>query len=63
MAGFRLKAHIEATQLAKMFRTKEARGLWAGMAAHSIQPLSNIATSAIGLFLMATAHLEGWPIP
>ncbi|MBD0351060.1 MAG: NAD(P)/FAD-dependent oxidoreductase, partial [Flavisolibacter sp.] len=30
--------------------------------AHSIQPLSNVATSAIGLVLMATGHSEGWPI-
>ncbi len=62
MARFGLKALTSATQLAKRFRTREARGLWAGMAAHSIQPLSNVATSAIGLVLMATGHSEGWPI-
>jgi phytoene dehydrogenase-like protein len=33
------------------------------MAAHSIQPLSNIATSAIGLVLLAAGHLRGWAIP
>jgi phytoene dehydrogenase-like protein len=63
MAKFGLKALTSATFLAKRFETKEARGLWAGMAAHSIQPLSNLTTSAIGLVLMAAGHLKGWPIP
>jgi phytoene dehydrogenase-like protein len=63
LARFGLKALPPAQLLAKMFRTKEARGLWAGMAAHAIQPLSNVATSAIGLVLLATGHLRGWPLP
>jgi phytoene dehydrogenase-like protein len=63
MAHFGLKALTSATHLAKRFRTKYARGLWAGMAAHSIQPLSNATTSAIGLVLMIAGHLGGWPIP
>ncbi|WP_316794406.1 NAD(P)/FAD-dependent oxidoreductase [Pedobacter frigoris] len=63
MAKFGLNALTSATHLAKRFKTKEAKGLWAGMAAHSIQPLSNLSTSAIGLVLMAAAHLKGWPIP
>lgn len=63
MAKFGLHALTSATFLAKRFTTPEAKGLWAGMAAHAIQPLSNAATSAIGLVLMAAAHLKGWPIP
>lgn len=63
MAKFGLNALTSATFLAKRFKTTAARGLWAGMAAHSIQPLSNLTTSAIGLVLMAAAHLKGWPIP
>lgn len=63
MARFGVKAFTAATFLAKRFHTKEARGLWAGMAAHSLQPLSNMATSAIALVLMATGHIGGWPIP
>jgi phytoene dehydrogenase-like protein len=63
MARFGLKALTSATQLAKRFRTTHARGLWAGMAAHSIQPLSNATTSAIGLVLMIAGHIGGWPIP
>ncbi|MFB9861640.1 phytoene desaturase family protein [Rufibacter immobilis] len=63
MAAFGLNALTSATFLAKRFQTQEARGLWAGMAAHSIQPLSNLTTSAIGLVLMAVGHLQGWPVP
>ena len=63
MARFGLHAITAASHLAKRFNTKEAKGLWAGMAAHSMQPLSNATTSAIGLVLMANGHLGGWPIP
>jgi phytoene dehydrogenase-like protein len=63
MARFGLSALTSATHLTKRFKTSEAKGLFAGMAAHAIQPLSNLATSAVALVLMATAHLKGWPIP
>jgi phytoene dehydrogenase-like protein len=63
MARFGVHAMQPATWLAKKFSTEKARGLWAGMSAHAIQPLSNTATSAIGLVLMAAAHLQGWPVP
>jgi phytoene dehydrogenase-like protein len=62
LAAFGLKALTSATFLARRFQTQQARGLWAGMAAHSIQPLSNITTSAIGLVLMAVGHVQGWPV-
>jgi phytoene dehydrogenase-like protein len=62
MARFGLKALTAATTLAKRFQTMEARGLFAGMAVHAMQPLNNLSTSAIGLALMATGHLQGWPI-
>lgn len=61
MARFGLNALRSATTLSKRFKTQEAKSLWAGVAAHSIQPLSNMTTSAIGLVLLATAHSEGWP--
>jgi phytoene dehydrogenase-like protein len=60
---FGLKAIQPSTLLANRFKTTEARGLLAGMAAHSIQPLTNLATSAIALVLMANGHLGGWVIP
>ena len=64
MAAFGISALQPATLLGGQFRTREARGLFAGMAAHAIQPLTNMATSAIGLVLLAAAHRPGgWPIP
>lgn len=63
MASFGLDALLPVTQLVKRFKTKEAQGLFGGMAAHSIQPLSNVATSAIALVLMTAGHLYNWPIP
>lgn len=63
MARFGLNAITSASHLVKRFKTSEVRALFGGMAAHSMQPLSNLATSAIGLVLMASAHLQGWPIP
>jgi phytoene dehydrogenase-like protein len=63
MAEFGVKALTASTYLAKRFQTKEIRGLLAGVAAHSMQPLSNPATSAIALVLMIAAHVKGWPLP
>ncbi len=63
MARFGLKALTSASHFAKRFKTQHAKGLWAGIAAHAIQPLSNLSTSAIGLVLITAAHLKGWPIP
>ena len=63
MAAFGLSAVLPVTNLAKQFTTKEARGLLAGMAAHSIQPLTNLTTSAVALVLMSAGHLHGWPVP
>ncbi|WP_419698227.1 phytoene desaturase family protein [Mucilaginibacter sp. NFX135] len=63
MAQFGLDGLTSAIFLEKRFKTQAAKGLFAGMAAHAIQPLSNLATSAIGLVLMAQGHLKGWPVP
>ena len=60
---FGLKAMQPAVTLARRFRTKEARGLFAGMAAHSILPLNLLSTAAIGLVLTAVGHRYGWPLP
>ena len=63
LAQFGLNAVLPATQLVKRFKTTETRGLLAGMAAHAIQPLTNLTTSAIALVLMAAGHRRGWPMP
>jgi phytoene dehydrogenase-like protein len=62
LTRFGLKALQPARLLATRFSTKEARGLLAGMAAHSLLPLSYPATSAIALVLLITGHCKGWPL-
>jgi phytoene dehydrogenase-like protein len=45
-----------------VFKTERARGMFAGLAAHSILPLEKWGTAAIGLVLNLAAHAVGWPI-
>ncbi len=45
------------------FSGEKARGLFAGMAAHSILDLHKPATAAFGLVLGMVGHVVGWPIP
>jgi len=63
LATFGINALQSAKMVSKRFFTEKARGLWAGMAAHSIQPLANLTTAAIGMVLSAVGHIHGWPIP
>ncbi|HYX06633.1 MAG TPA: NAD(P)/FAD-dependent oxidoreductase [Bacteroidales bacterium] len=63
MARFGLKALSSAVGTARRFRSDKARGLWAGIAAHSVQPLTSMASSAAGLALMIAGHTTGWPLP
>jgi len=62
LAAFGINALQPATWMAKSFKNPQAKALLGGMAAHSIQPLSNWATSAIGMVLMASGHVAGWPV-
>ncbi|TKT92622.1 phytoene desaturase family protein [Dyadobacter frigoris] len=62
LASFGLKALPPIGWTANRFKTKQARGLWAGIAAHAVQPFNNIASSAIGLVMTSAAHIGGWPI-
>ncbi len=63
-AKFSIKALRSANGLGKsIFKTEKAKGLWAGMAAHSIQPLDKLTTSAVALVLLASGHHGSWPIP
>lgn len=64
MARFGLLALQSAEFLAThQFKGAKARGFFAGIAAHSILPLSALASAAIGLVLGLTGHAVGWPIP
>lgn len=60
---FGLSALQSAEKIAKRFQMPKAKGLFAGMAAHSFLPLDTLTTAAVGLVLMANGHIEGWPIP
>ncbi|WP_375583560.1 phytoene desaturase family protein [Cyclobacterium xiamenense] len=62
LALFGLKALQPATRLARSFKSDRTAALFAGMAAHGIQPLTNWATSAIALVLMGAGHVGGWPV-
>lgn len=61
LAGFGVRAGLPATVLGRAFSTDEARGLFAGAAAHSFLPLSRPLTSAPALMLLASGHVAGWP--
>lgn len=45
------------------FKEELAPALLSGVAAHSIGPLPNLATSAVGVVLGALGHATGWPVP
>ena len=45
----------------RRFVTEEARALWAGLAAHGMQPLVRAGTGGFALSLGAAAHAVGWP--
>jgi len=64
LARFGRHALRSASGLARsIFRTERARALLAGLAAHSILPLEQLSTAAIGLVLGIVGHVAGWPIP
>jgi phytoene dehydrogenase-like protein len=62
VAGFGARGLLPATVLARRFGTEEARALLAGVAAHSMQPLSAPLSGGFGLLLMMLAHAPGWPV-
>ncbi len=63
MAGFGLVALPPARFLAQLaFRDDAARALFAGMAAHAIQPLEHLATAAYGLMMAMLGHSVGWSL-
>lgn len=62
MARFGLTALQPASSIEERFKTVKAKGLFAGMAAHSMLPLTNLSSTAAGLVLLSAAHLKGWPL-
>jgi phytoene dehydrogenase-like protein len=64
MARFGLSALQSARRLATTrFDQPRAQALFAGLAAHAIQPLERPATAAFGLMLGILGHALGWPFP
>lgn len=62
-ARFGMYALRSAAELATgLFRSERARALFAGLAGHSILPLEQPPSAAVGLVLGALAHRGGWPI-
>jgi phytoene dehydrogenase-like protein len=63
LARFGWRALGSAQSLARgQFAGARARGLFAGLAAHSVLPLDRFATTAFGLLLGALGHAVGWPV-
>ena len=63
LARFGLLGLPSVKTLARRFHTREARGLLAGMAAHSMQPLDGLTTAAVALIFLMAGHGKGWPMP
>jgi len=45
------------------FQDERAAGFFAGLCAHSVIPLEQVPSAAIGLVLCAAGHKPGWPVP
>ncbi len=63
MLRFGLRAAFSANRLSRLwFREARARALFAGCAGHSVLPLSQPLTAALGLIFAVTGHVEDWPV-
>jgi phytoene dehydrogenase-like protein len=51
-----------AKSVARRFESDQARGLFAGLSAHSILDLDKAPTAGYGLLLGVLAHMVGWPM-
>ncbi|MCX4790456.1 MULTISPECIES: phytoene desaturase family protein [unclassified Streptomyces] len=60
---FGLDALQPATLLSRRFRGAKARGLFAGLGAHAIAPVSGLGTGGVALLFALAAHANGWPVP
>jgi phytoene dehydrogenase-like protein len=63
LARFGVTAVRSAEGVARRFRGRDARALFAGLAAHSMLPLSRRPSAAFGLVLGVLGHAVGWPFP
>jgi phytoene dehydrogenase-like protein len=62
MSRFAARGLQSAARLSRRFETDEGQALIAGLAAHSMLPLTAPLTGAFGLVMLLTAHAAGWPV-
>lgn len=62
LARFGAYAALPVPVLARRWETPEARGLFAGAAAHTFRPFTGVLSSSIPVALGASAHALGWPV-
>jgi phytoene dehydrogenase-like protein len=63
MLRFGVRAAFSANRLARLlFRDEKARALLAGCAGHSVLPLTQPLTAAVGRLFAITGHVENWPV-
>jgi phytoene dehydrogenase-like protein len=64
LARFGLPALLPARTLARLaFHEERAKALFAGLAAHSMLPLTRSPSASFGLVLALLGHAVGWPLP
>lgn len=62
LARFGLVAAPSATWVSRYFRTREARALFLGVAAHAINRLDVPLVTGIGAGIISAGHAVGWPV-
>lgn len=62
MGLFGLRAIRSVDGLARRFESEQLRAMLAGVGAHSMVPLENLATAGYTLALIIGAHAGGWPV-
>ncbi len=62
LARFGIQALQSAERVARRWHTDEVRAMYAGIAAHTFQPLSRPTTAAAGAMFVGAAHTVGWPV-
>lgn len=62
MAAFGAVALRSATAVAGRLKGTRARALFAGAAAHAILPFDERVSAATPLMMLASAHVDGWPL-
>lgn len=59
---FGIPAALPAMLLARVWKTPQARALFAGVAAHALAPLHLPMSSSVGMALTSACHAFGWPV-